>query len=346
MGFTRLHIWLNPEHCLSTCLVEATSLPSNKGRGLHCWLWHEPQWDGPENIPASAQVVPWMFKRNRNKVSVSLQYRAQLLLLLTAKVSWKCSFGKDSVDFVGFWGFFNHLKSRKQQKQVNMFIDWSVRQEKLYFAPLRTNMNTMGKHTTRTSKFNFLSKQTRQGKDYPLLGAASAKFTADWNCSTFPLRCVYLRLHIKIRYAKVKIAAHIYQTEDKAPFHVILFKYTGTFQTASCWDQFPASPYSSSSVPSGKEWDVLVVTSCRGKKCTHGAGAECWKQLKTFSSPLNNVTSFQPRSVSIPMWEVPCCCWLKLFLLTQNHLCKCFTTSPGTQNPQVSKNCPRLLSTA
>lgn len=143
-----------------------------------------------------------------------------------------------------------------------------------------------------------------------------------------------------------KNSCTFYQAEDKTPFHVILFKCTGTFHSPSCWDQFPASPYSNSSVPPGTEWDVLVVTSCRGKKCTHGAGAECWKQLKTLSSSLNSVTSFQPRSVSIPMWEVPCCCWLKLLLLTQNHLWKCFTTSPGTQNPQFSKNCPRWLSTA
>lgn len=151
---------------------------------------------------------------------LSLQYRAQLLILFTAKVSWKCSFGKDRVDFVvlfllGF--FFNHLKSRKQQKQVNIFINWFVRQKKLYFAPLRTSMHTMGKYTMRTSKFNFLSKQTRQGKDYPPPWNCLCEVYC-WNCSTFPLRCVYLRLHIKIRYAKVKIAAHSIRQKIKLLF--------------------------------------------------------------------------------------------------------------------------------
>lgn len=69
-------------------------------------------------------------------------------------------------------------------------------------------MHTIGKYTKRTSKFNFLSKQTSQGKDYPLLGAGFAKFTADYYCTTLPLWCVYLRLHIKISYAEVKIATH------------------------------------------------------------------------------------------------------------------------------------------
>lgn len=37
----------------------------------------------------------------------------------------------------------------------------------------------MGKHTMRTSQLNFLSKQTRQGKDYLLLGTGFEKFIAD-----------------------------------------------------------------------------------------------------------------------------------------------------------------------
>lgn len=219
MVFTRLHIWLILSIIyLSTCLVENIS-PFKQGEraALLIVTWTPVRWG--RKYPWSAQVVPWMFTRNRNKISFSLQYRAQLLLLFTAKVSWKCSFGKDRVDFVGFVFFFlNHLKSRKQQKQVNMFIDWFVRQKKLYFAPLRTNVHTMGKHTMRTSRFNFLSEQTRQGKDYPLLGAASEKFAADWNCSTFPLQRVYLRMHIKIGYAKVKIAAHSIRQEIKLLF--------------------------------------------------------------------------------------------------------------------------------
>lgn len=223
---------------------------------------------------------------------------------------------------------------------MNIFIDWFARQKKLYFALLRTNVHTKGKHTMRTSKFHFLSKQTRQEKDYPLLGAACMKFTAE---TAPPSLCGVFTLDWhKNLICQGKNSCTFYQTGDKAPFHVILFKCAGTFQTPSCWDQFPASPYSSSSVPPGKEWDVLVVTSCRGKKCTHSAGTECWKQLKAFSSSLNSETSFQPSSVPIPMWEVPCCCWLKLFLPAQNHLCKCFTTSPGTQNPQASKKLPKV----
>lgn len=65
---------------LPTCLVETTPPPANEGRGLHCFAGCATNhrvpdcdsvilWDVAENIPASAQVVPWMFTRNRNEVS-------------------------------------------------------------------------------------------------------------------------------------------------------------------------------------------------------------------------------------------------------------------------------------
>lgn len=102
-----------------------------------------------------------------------------------------------------------------------------------------------------------------------------------YNDTTFPPWCDYLRLHIKIRYAEVKIAMLYINLKIRLFFIAFLFsKYISAFQSSLCWDQFPASPSSSRLVPPGRERDVLVFTDCRGKACTKG-----WQFKAVSSSP-------------------------------------------------------------
>lgn len=169
-----------------------------------------------------------------------------------------------------------------------MFIDWFALQKKLYFVPLRTNVHTIGKYTKRTSKFNFLSKQTSQGKDYALLGAGFAKFTADYYCTTLPLWCVYLRLHIKISYAEVKIATHSMSWEIRLLLTPFFLNVLALFKVPRAGSSF--QPIYTAAAQSLQARSV-GLTSSRGKRCTQGAGTECWKQLKILSRCLASVAS-------------------------------------------------------